>query len=97
MEAWKKSREQQEAPWDEEEGERPEPYLPTFLRMDRRNSTARDFIIEEIEEPCVKLSYEGIDILYINEMMDIKIGLEPDLRKKQLAKLKSRKKASNKQ
>jgi hypothetical protein len=97
MEAWEKSREQEEALWDETEDERPAPYLPTFLRMDRGVYTARDFIIEEIEEPCVKLSYEGIDVLYINEMLDIKIGLAPDLRRKQLAKLKNRKKASYKQ
>ena len=60
--------------------------LPTFIRIDKRNLTARDFIIEEVEEPCVKLSYEGIDILYIHEMLDIKMGLEPDMRRKQLAK-----------
>ena len=35
MEAWEKSREQEEALWDETEDERPAPYLPTFLRMDR--------------------------------------------------------------
>lgn len=85
MAAWEKSRA------DEEEKERPEPYQPSFLRMDKKNLTARDFMIEEIEEPCIKLSYEGIDILYINEMMDIKIGLEPDMRRKQLAKLRKRK------
>lgn len=62
----------------------------SFLRMDKNNLSARDFIIEEIEGPCVKLSYEGIDILYIQEMMDIKMGLEPDLRKKQLAKIKKK-------
>ena len=91
MEAWEKSRQETATLSDEEAFEKPAPYLPTFLRIEKRNYTARDFIIEEIEEPCVKLSYEGIDVLYINEMMDIKIGLEPDLRKKQLAKLKSRK------
>lgn len=61
--------------------------LPTFIRIDKRNLTARDFIIEEVEEPCVKLSYEGIDILYIQEMLNIKMGIEPDMRRKHLAKL----------
>ena len=61
-------------------------YLPTFIRIDQKNTTARDFIIEEVEEPCMKLSYEGVDVLYIRELMDIKMGLEPDMRKKQLAK-----------
>jgi hypothetical protein len=55
--------------------------LPAFIRIDKRNLTARDFIIEEVEEPCVKLSYEGIDVLYIQEMVDIKMGIEPDMRK----------------
>ncbi len=61
--------------------------LPTFIRIDKSGLTARDFIIEEVEEPCVKLSYEGIDILYIQEMLDIKMGIEPDMRRKHLAKL----------
>jgi hypothetical protein len=56
--------------------------LPAFIRIDRKNLTARDFIIEVAEEPCVKLSYEGIDILYIQEMLDIKMGIEPDIRRK---------------
>lgn len=88
MDDWQKSREK-EAAWSPESGEeRTELYLPAFLRLDKENLTARDFIIEEMEESCVKLSYEGVDILYIQEMLDIKMGLEPDLRRKQLAKLR---------
>lgn len=78
--------EKEMADWKED----PQMYPPSFLRLDRKNLTARDFIIEEIEEPCIKLSYEGIDVLYIQEMLDIKIGLEPDMRRKQLAKIKKR-------
>ena len=88
MKDWKESREASEE-WDAySDTESPEVLIPTFLRSDKKNLTARDFIIEEVEEPCVKLSYEGIDVLYIDEMLDIKMGLEPDMRKKQLAKLK---------
>lgn len=95
MEAWKKSKEEEEnisTQSSSDEGERGEhtSYQPTFLRMDKKSLTARDFMIEEVEEPCIKLSYEGIDILYINEMMDIKIGIEPDMRRKQLAKLRKK-------
>ncbi len=90
MVKWKMSKEN-EAAWSLETGEeKPKPYLPSFILLDKKNLTARDFIIEEIEEPCVKLSYEGIDVLYINEMLDIKIGLEPDMRTKQLAKIRKR-------
>lgn len=100
IDAWQKSKAVQAA-WDkweesidiwptEGEEERPEPFVPAFLRIDKKNLTARDFIIEEIEEPCVKLSYEGIDVLYIQEMLDIKMGLEPDMRRKQLAKLRKK-------
>ncbi|SHJ37280.1 hypothetical protein [Parasporobacterium paucivorans] len=90
MADWKASQEEQEN-WSSEAGEeRPREYRPSFLRLDKRNLTARDFMIEEIEEPCIKLSYEGIDVLYIQEMLDIKIGLEPDMRRKQLAKIRKR-------
>ncbi len=94
MTAWENSKAQEEAAKElyvEDMDNSPEPYQPTFLRMDKKNLTARDFMIEEIEEPCIKLSYEGIDVLYINEMLDIKMGLEPDMRRKQLAKLRKRK------
>ena len=69
--------EQEMAAWQADEEN-----LPTFIRIDKMNPTARDFIIVEAEEPCVKLSYEGIDILYIQEMLDIKMGIEPDIRRK---------------
>ena len=42
--------------------------------------TARDFIIENREDKCMRITYEGIESLYINEMLDIKMGLEPDMR-----------------
>lgn len=78
MEAWKKESEEEE-------------YRPIFLTHDRKSLSARDFIIEEKEDVCIMLSYEGIDALYIREMLDIKMGLEPDMRRRQLAKLLGRK------
>lgn len=88
MSDWQDSM-KREAAWSPESGEdEPERVLPSFIRLDKKNLTARDFIIKEEEAPCVKLSYEGVDILYIQEMLDIKMGLEPDLRRKQLAKIK---------
>lgn len=54
--------------------------------IDKKGPTisARDFIIEKREEKCIKLSYEGIDSLYINGMLDIKMGLEPDMRRQKV-------------
>lgn len=52
--------------------------------------SARDFIIENKEEKCMKLTYQGIESLYLNEMLDIKMGIQPDLRKKVgIGKIKS--------
>jgi hypothetical protein len=62
------------------EGE--EQIMPVFLRRDRKVTTARDFIIEEKEEPYMKLCYAGVDRFYIQELMDIKMELEPDMRQK---------------
>lgn len=44
--------------------------------------TSRDFIIENREDPWMKLVFEGVERLYVAEMLDIKLGLEPDTRKK---------------
>lgn len=74
----------QKAKYEEEmrrwEGE--EQKIPVFLRKDRKVTTARDFMIEEKEEPYMKLSYIGVDRFYIQELMDIKMGIEPDMRRK---------------
>lgn len=70
MKAWK----------DDEEA------VPTFLKIEKKITSARDFMIEEFEETCMKLTYDGVDVLYIYELMDIKMGIEPDMRRKNLAK-----------
>ena len=33
------------------------------------------------DAPCIKLTFEGIHYYYVVEVMDIKIGYEPDMRK----------------
>lgn len=68
------------ARWKEEE------LPPAFVRMDRDQTTARDYIIEEKEGNCLQLRYEGVDFLYIEELMDIKMGLEPEFRNRKLKK-----------
>lgn len=55
---------------------------PCFLRLDRAQVSARDYIIEQKEAPCMRLHYEGVEHLYIQELLDIKMGLEPDFRRK---------------
>ena len=65
---------------------RDEELPPAFVRMDRDQTTARDYIIEEIEGNCLQLRYEGVDFLYIEELMDIKMGLEPEFRRRKLKK-----------
>jgi hypothetical protein len=35
---------------------------------------------------CLQLQYEGVDFLYIEELMDIKMGLEPEFRRRKLKK-----------
>ncbi len=64
---------------------------PAFIKLDKIVS-ARDYMIEEIEDSCMQLSYEGVDTLYIQELLDIKMGLEPDMRAGRVKK--SRKKSS---
>ncbi len=53
---------------------------PAFIGHDKSTVSARDYIIEEKEEGCMQLSYEGVGVLYIKDLLDIKMGLEPDVR-----------------
>jgi len=55
---------------------------PTFARIDIKPVTARDYIIEAMEDDCIQLGYTGVSVLYIQELLDIKLGLEPDMRVK---------------
>ena len=60
---------------------------PAFYDAIPDKATARDYIIADQDEPCLLLVYEGVDLLYIDEILDIKMGLEPDFRR---IKLKSK-------
>lgn len=60
---------------------------PAFYDAIPDKATARDYIIADQDEPCLLLVYEGVDLLYIEEILDIKMGLEPDFRR---IKLKSK-------
>lgn len=53
-------------------------YPPSFLKEDEPRISARDHIIENKDDVCILLRYEGIDKLYIKELMDIKLELVPD-------------------
>ena len=55
---------------------------PAFIRMDKDQTTARDYIIEDKESNSLQLRYEGVDFLYIEELLDIKMGLEPEFRRR---------------
>jgi len=64
------------AAWQDSEHE----IEPAFMKIDKTSISARDYIIEELEDSCMRLSYEGVDTLYIAELLDIQMGLEPDIR-----------------
>ena len=58
--------------------------LPSFYSSNPEKISARDYIIENKDEPCMLLQYEGVDLMYIEEILDIQIGLEPDFRRTML-------------
>ena len=53
---------------------------PQFLNRKIIPVTARDFIIESKEAPCIVMDYDSVNFFYIKEMLDIKMDLEPDMR-----------------
>ena len=62
--------------WQNDQGS-----LPTFLNKKKEILSAREFMLSTKDAPCIKLTFEGIHYYYIEEVMDIKIGYEPDMRK----------------
>lgn len=54
--------------------------LPAFLKGDDGQVSARDYIIEEKDGPCILLRYEGIGLLYIAELLDMKTRPDADFR-----------------
>lgn len=61
--------------WEMEEG-----MLPIFVRGNADILTARMFMLSEDDAPCIRLSYGGIHRYYADEVLNIKTGLEPDMR-----------------
>ncbi len=51
---------------------RDEELPPAFVRMDRDQTTARDLYYRRNRGNCLQLRYEGVDFLYIEELMDIR-------------------------
>lgn len=60
--------------WDNDENA-----LPSFFSTKQDILTARQFMLSTLDAPCIKLSYEDIEY-YISEVLDIKLGIEPDMR-----------------
>jgi len=56
-------------------------YQPSFLKENEPRITARDHIIENKDDVCILLLYEGIDKLYVKELMEIRLELVPDYRR----------------
>lgn len=60
--------------------------LPAFIKERREILTARQFMLSTDDAPCIKICYEDIHYYYIPEVLDIKMGLEPDMRERNLVR-----------
>ena len=56
--------------------------LPSFFKRSISRFSGRDYIIEAQDDFCFTLYYEGVDLFYTKEMLEIKTGMEPDIRGK---------------
>ena len=57
---------------------------PSFFKRSISQFSARDFIIEAHDDYCFTLYYEGMGLFYTKDILKIKTGMEPDLRRKGL-------------
>lgn len=64
--------------------------LPSFLDQKNDLVTARQFMIMGLEDDIIRIHYDGIHRYYLEELMEIKLGLEPDMRR-----LRSKRKLKN--
>lgn len=55
--------------------------LPTFMKPYADILTGRKFMLSVDDAPCIRLGYEGINKYYVEEVLNIKTGVEPDMRK----------------
>ncbi len=58
--------------------------MPDIRREKEKIPHGRDFIIEEMESDFMQLDYEDVGRLYIRDMLDIVLGIKPDLRPSKL-------------
>jgi hypothetical protein len=65
--------------WRKNEG-----FIPIFLKRSPQILTAREFMLSTGDASCIRLNYEDIQHYYAQEVLDIKIGLEPDLREQKM-------------
>lgn len=54
--------------------------VPTFLKKNWGILTAREYMLSTEDAPCIKFTFRGIHRYYIQEILDIKLNLEPDMR-----------------
>ena len=54
---------------------------PSFLNENNDLVTARQFMIMGLEDDIIRMQYDGIHRYYLEELMEIKLGLEPDMRR----------------
>lgn len=52
----------------------------TFLKKNWGILTAREYMLSTEDAPCIKFTFRGIHRYYIQEILDIKLNLEPDMR-----------------
>lgn len=56
--------------------------LPTMLDENRDIMTAREFMLSDSDSGIIKLGFDDVDFYYSQEVLDIKLALEPDMRVK---------------
>lgn len=54
---------------------------PSFLDEKNDLVTARQFMIMGLEDDIIRIQYDGIHRYFLEELMEIKLGLEPDMRR----------------
>lgn len=57
--------------------------LPTMLNENREIMTVREFMLSDSDSGIIKLGFEDVDYYYTQEVLDIKLKIEPDMRVKE--------------
>ncbi len=53
----------------------------TFMKKNSEIMTSREFMLSMSDSPCIKLIFEDVQYFFIEEVLDIKLEIEPDMRK----------------